>query len=154
FLKGIGRIPLRLVKHVARRVLSIISAIKSRMQLTVGVHPISLRGGWDRGTAINRYYLEQFLQEFSSDISGYCLEFQADLYTSRFGDHKVTKLDILHKEESNKEATIVADLTEPNDIPSNAYDCIICTYVLHVIFELDKVVSELHRILKPGGVLL
>jgi SAM-dependent methyltransferase len=124
------------------------------MQFTVGVRPVSPVSGQDRGTPLNRYYLEQFLQEFSADISGYCLEFQEDLYTSRFGGDKVTKLDILHKEEGNKKATIVADLTKPNAIPSHAYDCIICTYVLHVIFELDTVVSELYRILKPGGVLL
>jgi SAM-dependent methyltransferase len=34
------------------------------------------------------------------------------------------------------------------------FDCIVCTHVLHVIFQLDKVVAELHRILKPGGILL
>lgn len=28
------------------------------------------------------------------------------------------------------------------------------TYVLNVIFDVDKVVSELYRLLKPGGVLL
>ena len=40
------------------------------------------------------------------------------------------------------------------DIPSAAFDCIICTQVLHLIFEVDKAVSELFRILKRGGVLL
>jgi ubiquinone/menaquinone biosynthesis C-methylase UbiE len=48
----------------------------------------------------------------------------------------------------------VADLTKPNDISSNRFDCIICTHVLQYIFELDKAVSELYRILRPGAVLL
>jgi SAM-dependent methyltransferase len=141
-------------KHFARRALSILQAVKARAQLTVGVQPISPPGQLKRGMPINRYYLEQFLPEVSSDIFGHCLEFLADHYTSRFGGNRVTKLDILHKDNDNKKATIVADLTNPNHIPSNQFDCIICTYVLNGIFDLDKAVSELYRILKPGGVLL
>src|SRR5262249_37026973 len=45
-------------------------------------------------------------------------------------------------------------LTKPNDIPDDRFDCIVCTHVLHVIYELDRAVAELCRILKPGGVLL
>jgi|SRR5262245_4360441 len=142
------------LRQIAKRALRIMDTLRARVRLGVGTRPISDAGGWDRGTAINRYYLEEFLQEFSSDISGCCLEFQTDLYTSRFGRQRVTKLDILHKQEGNKEATLVADLAAPNNISSNTYDCIICTYVLHTIFEYEKVVFELHRILKPGGVLL
>jgi SAM-dependent methyltransferase len=152
--RGIGRILPTPAKDFAGQALRIISALKGRVQLMVGVQPVSLRAGWDRGTTINRYYLEQFLQEFSSDIYGRCLEFQSDDYTSRFGGDKVTKLDILHKDDGNNKATLVADLTKANNIPSNWFDCIICTYVLHGILEFDKAISELHRILKPGGVLL
>jgi SAM-dependent methyltransferase len=152
--KGIGRVLPIPVKHFARQVVSIINVVKARVQLTVGVLPLCPPGSWDRGTPINRYYLEGFLQDFSSDIFGHCLEFLADHYTSRFGGDRVTKLDILHKENGNKDATIVADLTKPNHIPSDRFDCIICTYVLHSVFDLDKATSELFRILKPGGVLL
>ena len=51
-------------------------------------------------------------------------------------------------------ATIVADITQPNDIPSAQFDCIICTYVLNFISDADTALCELCRILKPGGVLL
>lgn len=47
-----------------------------------------------------------------------------------------------------------ADLTRRNDLRCDQFDCIICTHVLHVISELDSMVNELYRILKPGGVLL
>jgi SAM-dependent methyltransferase len=104
--------------------------------------------------SIYRYYLEQFLREFAGDIRGHCLEFQNPGYTPRFGGTAVEKLDILHVDDSNPLATIVADLTKPNNIRSDRFDCIICTHVLHIIFELDKAVSELYRILRPGGVLL
>jgi SAM-dependent methyltransferase len=138
----------------ARRGRMWINGIKSRVRLTVGVQPLSYLWGFDRGVPIHRYYLEQFLQEFARDIRGHCLEFQNPGYTPRFGGSAVEKLDILHIDNTNPLATIVADLTQSNDVPSNEFDCIICTHVLHVIAELDKAVSELYRILKPGGVLL
>ena len=110
--------------------------------------------GLDRGVPIHRHYVEEFLQEFSSDIRGHSLEFQEDSYMSRFGGDRVTKKDILHKEYDNPNATIVADLTKRNHISSEQFDCIICTYVLNIISDVDNVVSELYRMLKPGGVLL
>ncbi|WP_376797507.1 methyltransferase domain-containing protein [Thermogemmatispora sp.] len=128
--------------------------LKSRLKVGFGVEALSYLWGFDRGLPIHRYYLERFLQDNSSDIKGHCLEFQEDSYTSRFGGNAVTKIDILHVDDSNPSATIVADLTKPNDIPSDLFDCIICTHVLHVVSDLEKFVAELHRILKPGGVLL
>jgi SAM-dependent methyltransferase len=144
----------RLTRQVLTQ-LNIVTAPYARVRFAAGVQPLSYLWGYDRGLEIARFYLEKlFLHEFSSDIRGHCLEFNDARYTSCFGGDQVTRLDILHKEEGNPDATIVADLTQPNDIPSNLFDCIICTHVLHVIFEPGQAVSELYRILKPGGVLL
>lgn len=126
----------------------------ARARLAVGREPLSYAWGGDRGKEICRYYLEEFLEDNRTDIRRHCLEFYDDRYAKRFGNSAVAKLDILNIDESSPFATIVADLTKPNSIPSNHFDCIICTHVLHVIFELEKAVSELCRILKPGGVLL
>ena len=125
-----------------------------RIVLGFGVKPRSYLWGFDRGLPIHRYYVEQFLQEFSVDIRGRCLEFQEDSYTSRFGRGRFSRLDVLHKDSGNPRATIVADLTHSNNIPGDCFDCIICTHVLHVIYDVDKALLELFRILKPGGVLL
>jgi SAM-dependent methyltransferase len=122
--------------------------------MAVGIRPLSAHWGWDRGLPVHRYYLEEFLRTFTADIRGRCLEFDLDLYASRFGGANVSRVDVVHLDDSNPRATIVADLTKPNDIPSDIFDCIICTHVLHVIYEFEKAVSELHRILKPGGTLL
>jgi SAM-dependent methyltransferase len=126
----------------------------ARLRLTLGLQPLSERWGSDRGQAICRYYLEGFLEEFSSDISGHCLEFADAGYVTKYGGRGVDKIDVLHLDASNARATIVADLTKPNTIPSDTFDCIICTHVLHHIYDLSAAVGDLYRILKPGGVLL
>jgi SAM-dependent methyltransferase len=127
---------------------------KARIRLTAGIQPLSVFWGHERGLPICRYYLEQFLRDYASDIRGACLEFADDWYTSRFGCAAVKRIDILHIDGTNPRATIVADLTKPNSIPGEQFDCIICTFVLHVIGELDKAIADLHRILRKDGVLL
>lgn len=118
------------------------------------MEPLSYDWGTDRGKPPHRYFTELFLQEHASSIRGRCLEFQEDRYTTQLGGTRPHRVDIIHVDDSNAEATLVADLTQPNDIPSGTFDCIICTFVLHVIFDVALAVSEMHRILKPGGTLL
>lgn len=127
----------------------------ARLGMAMGMAPTA-NDWFARGMPVHRYYLERFLAERAGDIRGHCLEFQEDSYTSRFGGSRAQKVDILHKENDahSAHATLVADLTAPNDIPSDTFDCIICTYVLHLVFELERFVAELHRILAPDGVLL
>ncbi|MEJ7809948.1 MAG: glycosyltransferase [Gemmatimonadaceae bacterium] len=142
------------VKRPIRRALQLVKLSRTRARLAVGVQPLSYRWGTDRGFAIHRYYLNQFLQAFRADIRGECLEFQDATYAPKYGGSAITRMDVLHLDASNPAATVVADLTKPNDIATDRFDCIICTHVLHLIPELDRAVSEMHRILKPGGVLL
>jgi SAM-dependent methyltransferase len=141
-------------RRTVKRAAILTRAVNARLRLGFDVEPLSYVWGFDRGLPLHRYYLEQFLEEFRADIRGHCLEFRDDSYTHRFGGGAVAKLDILHLDDSHPAATIVADLTKPNDVPSNAFDCIVCTQVLHLIFEVEKAVAEMWRILKPGGVLL
>ena len=54
----------------------------------------------------------------------------------------------------NPKATVVADLTQADHIPADTFDCIICTQTLQMIYEPLAALRHLHRILKPGGVLL
>jgi SAM-dependent methyltransferase len=153
YLDSMRKFVPRPAKRIARQALSVLSSVKARARLAVGVEP--LRKTWgERGQPLHRMYLERFLEECATDIHGHCAEFQEDSYTSRFGGCRVVKIDILHKDKGNPRATIIADLTKENSIPSNVFDCIICTYVFHIIFEMDKMIAELYRILKPGGILI
>jgi SAM-dependent methyltransferase len=127
--------------------------IRSRLRLLFG-SAISSRWGLDRGLPAHRYYVNLFLTEFAADIRGACLEFDDRNYLDRFGGEDVESIDVLHVDDSNPRATVIADLTAPNDVSDDTYDCIICTHVLHVIPDVPAAIRGLHRILKPGGVLL
>ncbi len=155
-LKRLSKKLPRRARVVANRAYRMLGTPYARTRMSIGMNPLSVVWGSDRGQEIARYYIEElFLKEFADDVQGRCLEFLADNYTSRFGqENRITSIDILNMEDGNPRTTIHADLTKPNDIPSNQYDCIVCTHVLHVIYELDRAIAELHRILRPGGVLL
>jgi SAM-dependent methyltransferase len=87
-------------------------------------------------------------------VHGHVLDFCDDTYARRFGGDKITAVDVLHLSADNKNATIVADLAHGDAIPSGTFDCILCTQVLHHIYNVQATVRTLYRILKPGGVLL
>jgi glycosyltransferase involved in cell wall biosynthesis len=117
--------------------------------------PVSRKFGWDRGgLPVDRYYIERFLREHAGDIRGRVLEVRDDTYTRKFGDGRVEHVDILHPTSDNEKATIIADLTAADQIPSEAFDCIILTQVLPFIFDVPAAVRAIHRILRPGGVVL
>ncbi len=116
--------------------------------------PISGAFGFDRGQPIDRYYIENFLARESEAIRGRVLEIQSAAYTRKYGGSRVEVSDVLDIEEDNLRATIVGDLTDAPHIPSGTFDCIICTQTLQLIYEVRSAVLTLHRILKPGGILL
>jgi glycosyltransferase involved in cell wall biosynthesis len=118
------------------------------------VKPFSCDFGVDRGLPIDRYYIEQFLSTHVLDIRGHVLEIKDETYTRQFGGDRVTKSDVIHITEGNPKATIVADLTCAEHIPSNTFDCAIVTQTLQLIYDVQAAIKTLHRILKPSGIVL
>lgn len=118
------------------------------------LRPISSDYGNSRGLEIDRYYIEKFLAEFSSDVQGHVLEIKHNAYTQKYGAGRVTHSDVLHPVEGNPDATIVADLTKADHLPSDTFDAIIFTQTLQVIYDIRTVIATLQRLLKPGGVVL
>ena len=116
--------------------------------------PISPYWGFDRGTPIDRYYIEAFLAEHARDIQGSVLEFGDDSYTRRFGGNSVTKAVVLDVDATNTAAAYHEDLATGGGLPSQAFDCVICTQTLHLMYDLHAAVAALWRALKPDGVIL
>lgn len=117
------------------------------------IAPVDRHWGGRRGQIIDRFYIEQFLAEHRADVRGHVLEFGGDIYARRFAGGKVEKVDVLSLTPAPS-ATIVADLARADHVPSDTFDCILCTQVLLLVYDLRPAIQTLYRILKPGGVLL
>ena len=115
--------------------------------------PISRNFGYDRGTPIDRYYIDDFLSRWSPDIKGSVLEVKSSNYTRRFGSD-VTRSEVLDIDSENPQATIIADLNAAAELPDQQFDCIILTQTLQFVYDFNAALRDLHRSLKPGGVLL
>jgi hypothetical protein len=152
------RMPLGRLREALRR-----RAARWRVRPPVGwvrfgsfgrVHPISRAFGLDRGTPIDRYYVEKFLSEHAADIRGHVMEVGDDTYTRRFGGERVTHSDVLHVTLGNPQATLVGSLETGAGLGGREYDCLIITQTLHCIFDMRAAIRTLHGLLAPGGVAL
>jgi hypothetical protein len=115
--------------------------------------PLSRQWGYDRGTPIDRYYIQQFLQQHCQDIRGQVLEVGNRTYTDRYGVD-VEHCDVLDNNPANPQATLLLDLESANALPSSKYDCLVLTQVLQFVFHLRPCLDQLYRSLRPGGVML
>ena len=117
------------------------------------LHPFSTCFGWDRGTPIDRYYVDRFFEQHKAYITGDVLEIQQNLYTHRFGQNlrAVHSFDI----DPRCGSTFLCDLAHSENIlPSEAYDCVLLPCTLSLLREIEPCLRNALRLLKPGGVLL
>jgi len=114
--------------------------------------PVSRRFGYDRGTPIDRYYIERFLEANRAAIQGRVLEVKDSGYTDRFGTD-VTGRDVLDADASNPFATIVDDLATCDSIPDGSFDCIILTQTLQFIFDTRAALRSLEQVVQRMSVM-
>jgi SAM-dependent methyltransferase len=122
--------------------------------LPLPAQPASRKFAFDRGTPIDRYFIVRFLERNAEDIRGRVLEVGDRGYTQTYGGERVARSDVLHVAAGNPEATIVGDLATGKGLPRGAYDCLVLTQTLHVIYDVHSAVKNIYGLLKPGGVAL
>lgn len=116
--------------------------------------PIASDFGYGRGGPVDRYYIEAFLGRHSRDVRGRALEIGDSEYTRLFGGSRVTRADVLHVDPDADEATFVGDLAEGSFLPDDAFDCVILTQTLHLVYDFGAALRTVARVLAPGGVML
>jgi SAM-dependent methyltransferase len=145
-------------RQTLRRIRAPFRRVRGRLAMGMGraarATPLSRDFGYSRGTPIDRYYIERFLEEHSADVHGRVLEIGDDAYSLRFGGDRILKQDILHIQNGHPGATIIGDLANPTVLPERTFDCMIITQTLHLIFDLPSALEQIHRSLTPGGVAL
>jgi hypothetical protein len=130
---------------VTRRIAPIDPAGLTRVQ------PISRRFAMDRGTPIDRHYIEAFLRRHRALITGDVMEIGGPRYARMFG---ASSIAVLHATAGNPDATLVGDLTDPATLPAAAIDCLICTQTLNFIYDVHRAVDGIAHVLRPGAVAL
>lgn len=118
------------------------------------VRPVSDVWGYDRGTPVDRVFIEAFLERHAADIRGEVLEVGDGEYTRRFGGPRVSRSEVLDIDPGNRAATITADLQAAGALPAARFDCMVLTQVLQLVPDPLAALRECARTLRPGGVLL
>jgi hypothetical protein len=116
--------------------------------------PVSADWGFDRGTPIDRFYIDRFMRGCADDVRGRVLEIANPDMTWRYGADRVTRSDVLHPVPAPTPVTLVGDLATGAGLPANAFDCAIVTQTLLLVYDVHSAVRTLSRILVPGGVAL
>jgi SAM-dependent methyltransferase len=129
--------------------------------------PASRNFGLERGQPVDRFYVDDFLARHTDeafavgDVRGHVLEIGGDPYARRFGSHPgpggeggLDRVDVLDINPLNRKATIVGDLADPETLPAETFDCIICAQTLMYIYDVNGAIASMHGALRPGGVAL
>ncbi|SEP49514.1 Glycosyltransferase involved in cell wall bisynthesis [Rhodospirillales bacterium URHD0017] len=150
FLRVLKRGVRRIGAHSYRRARPIRAIDMGQL---ASLDPVSRSFGYDRGTPIDRYYIENFLERHRGDIRGRALEIGDASYCRRF-DSGITQQDVLHVSPDAPEATITGDLVQVGVLPEGTFDCMVITQTLHLTIDVREAIARMYAALKPGGVLL
>ena len=121
----------------------------------INVCPISSKFGFDRGTPIDRYYIEKFLTENSNYIKGNLLEIADSNYSKKYATGSKNIFNVLTFDNPPEDCSvIVGDLSKPETLPNNVMDCFICTQTYNFIYDVKKAIESSYKMLKKDGVLL
>ena len=136
-----------------------IRSVRAKMTYFFRATPLSRYFGFDRGTPVDRYYIEKFLYNNRQYVKGRILEVAQDWYSSHYAGLNETTtekptVETLHIDGTEDEVTIIGDLTKPETLPENRYDCFVCTQTYNFIFDVPKALEGSYHLLKDGGVLL
>ena len=153
---------------MTRLLLKIASRIKKKVKRTVFPlnrnwlnckEPFSRVFGLDRGTAIDRRFMEDFLSLHKDNIQGKVLEIGGDQYTYQFGGRLASTAILAGSEKSSRSSCFPYpsyDLTAHHSLDAaGKYDCVIATNVLNFIYDFRAATQGLAKLTQPdSGVLL
>ncbi|MFI9559242.1 class I SAM-dependent methyltransferase [Nonomuraea endophytica] len=115
--------------------------------------PFSDCFGYDRGTPIDRRYIDAFLSAGAHLIRPPLLEVGENVYARRFaGDTAQT--DVVDIDPDNEDATLIADLAGHESLPAARYRCVLLIQTLQYVRDPRAALVNVRRSLVPGGSLL
>ena len=142
------------IKKIAKRTLSPVSGNWLNRK-----EPFSRIFGLDRGTAIDRRFMEDFLSLHKDSIQGKVLEIGGDQYTYKFGSNLASTAILAGSENSSRSICFPYpshDLTAHHSLDAvGKYDLVIATNVLNFIYDFKAAIHGLAKLTQPdSGILL
>lgn len=114
---------------------------------------VSRKMGCDRGTPIDRYYIEKYLNLNKNYITGNVMEIGDSMYTMKYGLNLETSYiftaDLEYKSETSK--VIYGDLQSGNGCEKEVVDCFILTQTLPFIYDIHSAAKNIVNMLRSGG---
>jgi SAM-dependent methyltransferase len=116
--------------------------------------PLSDSYGFDRGTPVDRPYIEDFLATHQAAIHGDGAEVKDSYYLTHHGPGRLKTVTVIDIDPDNPAATLHADLAAPGSLPMAAFDVIILTQVLQFLADPIVGLANCAQALRPNGTLL
>lgn len=123
---------------------------QARMRLNrLRLKPVSRSWGLDRGTPLDRVYIDRYLDQSRELISGRVLEIGERVYTERFGTN-VTE-SIIYDVIDSDDVDIVGDLATGAGLEAESYDCMLVLQTLMLVYDVRAAIDSIYQALKPGA---
>lgn len=116
----------------------------------LSIQPCSRKMGWERGTPVDRVYIERFLQKHKDKICGTVVEIAEDTYSKQYGTN-LEKTVIFTADEKATGQVIVGDLQSGAGVQEGFADCFILTQTLPFIYDVKASCENIVKSLKQGG---
>jgi hypothetical protein len=113
-----------------------------------------LSEGRQRGTPIVRFYWAKYLEQHQADIRGDALEIGTTATLRQYGGSALHRADALDVTAHSTDVTVVADLSQADQLSSDSYDCFINQFTMHLLYDAEAALFHSVRLLRAGGVLL
>jgi hypothetical protein len=108
--------------------------------------------GLDRGTSIDRYWIESFLERNGSQEAGKGVEVDSVRYLKRFFPN--CQPHRLQLKDTGAPDCVVCNLEVDDPALHETFDIFVATQVFNFVFETRAALRHSALMLKPGGVLL
>ncbi len=114
--------------------------------------PVSRAFGVDRGTAIDRHWIEAFLAMHASPAAGAILEAGGTTYSQRYYPNMAAhEMEIAVQTKPNG---VVCDLEVGNRALERRFDVMVATQLFNFIFDVRAALANSAAMLRPGGLLV
>jgi hypothetical protein len=131
-------------------------AVGGRRLGSLQAEPVSRLFGFDRGTPIDRHYIREFLSLNRDAFRGTVMEVGDDQYSQLFKTPSIHKTIVVGASSPTLSEPMVVpvDFATGVGLSDEMADCLILTQVLPFIYDVRSALTNIHRLLRPGGVVL